>query len=49
MIYKKFQDEKISAFAMGCMRLPVVNGDDSAIDEQATAEMIDYAISHGVT
>lgn len=48
MIYKDFQGEKLSAFAMGCMRLPVIDGDDSNIDEQATAEMVAYAIEHGV-
>ena len=24
MIYRTFQDEKLTAFAMGCMRLPVL-------------------------
>ena len=48
MIYNEFQNEKISAFAMGCMRLPVIDGDDKAIDEKAAEEMVDYALEHGV-
>lgn len=48
MQYRDFQDEKLSLYAMGCMRLPVVDGDDNVIDEPAAAAMIDYALDHGV-
>jgi len=48
MVYRKFQDLELSALGMGCMRLPVVNGDNAWPDEAATAEMVDYAMAHGV-
>lgn len=35
MIYKKFQNLNLSALGMGTMRLPVIDGDDSRIDEAA--------------
>lgn len=48
MLYKDFQDLKLSALGMGAMRLPVVEGDDARIDEQAAADMVDYAMAHGI-
>ena len=48
MQYKQFKDLKLSALGMGCMRLPVVDGDDAKIDEAAAQEMVDYAMAHGV-
>ena len=48
MIYRDFKGKKISLYGMGAMRLPVVEGDDSRIDESATFEMVDYAMDHGV-
>ncbi len=48
MIYKNFQNIKLSALGMGTMRLPVINGDDSQIDEKAAAEMVAYAMKNGV-
>ncbi len=48
MIYKTFQDLGLSALGMGCMRLPVVNGDDAQVDEAATFQMVDEAMASGV-
>ena len=48
MVYKEFQDLKLSALGMGAMRLPVTEGDDSVIDEAATAEMVAYAMEKGI-
>ena len=48
MIYKNFQDLKLSALGLGCMRLPTVEGQDAVIDEAATAEMVRYAFDHGI-
>lgn len=48
MVTKKFQDITLSALGMGTMRLPVFDGDDSKIDEEKTAEMVGYAIRHGI-
>lgn len=48
MIYKTFQNLKLSAIGMGAMRLPVIDGDDSKIDESAAFQMVDYAMEHGI-
>ena len=48
MIYRDFQDIKLSGLGLGMMRLPVIDGDDSRIDEAAAAEIIDYAYKNGV-
>ena len=48
MIYRDFQGMKLSALGMGCMRLPVVDGDSSRVDQAATEEMVAYAMAHGI-
>lgn len=48
MIYRNFQDLKLSALGMGAMRLPVLEGDDSRIDEAATYKMVDLAMESGI-
>ncbi len=48
MIYKNFQDIKLSALGMGAMRLPICDGDYSKIDKSAVREMVAYAMSKGV-
>lgn len=48
MIYRDYQDIKLSGLGLGMMRLPVVNGDDGVVDEAAAAEMIDFAYKNGI-
>ena len=48
MIYRDFQDMKLSALGFGSMRLPVVDGNDAQIDEAAALAMVDFAMAHGV-
>lgn len=47
MVVHPFQEKTLSALGMGAMRLPI-RGDGHNIDEAATAEMIAYAMRHGV-
>ena len=48
MIYKTFQNEKLSLLGMGAMRLPVIDGNDAVIDERTAQRMVDEAVSGGV-
>ena len=48
MIYKDFQDLKLSALGMGCMRLPRNSEDDGDVNVAETQRMVDYAMAHGV-
>lgn len=46
MIYQNFQGEKLSMLGFGTMRLPLLA--DGVVDEAQVAEMVRYAIDHGV-
>ncbi len=48
MVYRPFQDKQLSALGMGAMRLPVIDGDDNRIDEQAAEKMVAYGMEHGI-
>jgi predicted aldo/keto reductase-like oxidoreductase len=51
MLYRRFpliDDLEVSALGFGCMRLPTVGGDDSAIDESAFALMLAAAEKAGI-
>ena len=48
MIYRDFQDIKLSALGFGAMRLPVLDGDDGRIDEEAALRMVDTAMKNGI-
>ena len=48
MIYCDFQDIKLSALGLGCMRLPRNGETDADIDQAETQRMVDYAMAQGV-
>ena len=45
MIYRQFQDKKLSALGFGCMRLPEKDGQ---VDVAQVEEMTAYALAHGI-
>ncbi len=48
MIYRDFQDIKLSGLGLGMMRLPTVDGNDAKVDEKAAEELVDYAYKNGI-
>ena len=49
MYYNEIAGVKVSALGMGNMRLPKVEGQGEKIDREKAQEIIDYAMSHGIT
>ena len=48
MLYRPFQDLNFSALGFGAMRLPVIDGDEARIDEEAAGRMVAYAMQAGI-
>ena len=48
MVYRNFKDLQISALGLGTMRLPVIRGEDSAVDQAQVNEMVKMAVEGGV-
>lgn len=48
MVYHDYQGLKLSALGLGAMRLPVIDGDESRIDESETEKLIGYAMEQGI-
>ncbi|MDO5016051.1 MAG: aldo/keto reductase [Eubacteriales bacterium] len=48
MIYRDFKGIKLSRLGYGLMRMPVIDGDNKQIDKEKSAELIDYAMKHGI-
>lgn len=50
MLYRKYgkTNEMVSTLGFGCMRLPIINGETTSIDEAKATEMIRYSIDNGV-
>ena len=48
MIYREFQDLRLSALGLGCMRLPVIDGDDARVNQAAVEQMVAEAMDKGV-
>lgn len=48
MIYNAFKNLKLSALGMGCMRFPVIDGDNAKVDIDAVRQMVSYAMKSGI-
>lgn len=48
MVYRDFQDIRLSGLGFGAMRFPVVKGDDGNIDREQAKAMVDLAMASGI-
>lgn len=48
MQYHQFRELSLSALGLGCMRLPVVDGNNGVIDQAKLDEMVDFAMANGI-
>ena len=48
MILHDFHDLKVSGLGMGCMRFPLINGNNAVVDEVAAGEMIRACMEMGI-
>ncbi len=48
MVYRDFQDIRLSGLGFGAMRLPVIDGDDGNIDREAAKLLVDKAMEGGI-
>lgn len=48
MIYNDFKGVRLSAVEFSAMRLPVIDEDDSRVDQIVVNTMVDYAMEYGV-
>ena len=48
MIQRTFHELNVSGLGMGCMRFPLVNGNNAVVDEVAAGEMIHSLMEQGV-
>ncbi len=48
MIYRNFKGKNLSLLGFGAMRLPLLSDKSGEVDEKLVAEMVRYAMEHGV-
>lgn len=48
MLYNNFKNTKLSALGLGCMRFPLCSQEQTDVDMDKTAKIVDYAIKNGI-